>query len=540
MLKILRALNVRQKILVIELISLAIIVLISLYGVSKLREMAFQERQQSVENQVQSVVSLVDYYARLAPRIGEEEAKQRAIEAIKSLRYDNGNYFWVMTANARLVLHPLRPEMTNQDMSQVRDGSGHFHWQQMAQVVQRQGAGFVEYTFVPPNGPIEDKISYVAQANGWNWVIGTGIIVNDINQTVYHNALFYVGFALAGVVITLLFSSIIGKNITDPLALFVTKVQRAAQGDMTVRFNPKGRDEIASLGRSINSMIESTHQALITAKQSAMNAAEMASSIASASEETATSTQSQRMQLEQLATAMNEMNATIRDVAQNAEQTAASTDDVANQALSCNSMMERTEQNIEQLSQEVSQTDQLVEALRNDVAGINEIVDVIQAISEQTNLLALNAAIEAARAGEQGRGFAVVADEVRHLAGRTQQSTHQIQQTIESLIARAGSASQAMKQCHSRVTENVQTATETKQMLKQMVTELTRANDMVTQIATAAEQQDTVAEEMNSNVSHINLSADHISQSAQDLAEQSQHLADSANQLDEQLQRFKV
>ncbi|EEX36736.1 methyl-accepting chemotaxis protein [Vibrio metschnikovii CIP 69.14] len=467
--------------------------------------MAFQERQQSVENQVQSVVSLVDYYARLAPRIGEEEAKQRAIEAIKSLRYDNGNYFWVMTANARLVLHPLRPEMTNQDMSQVRDGAGRFHWQQMAQVVQRQGAGFVEYTFVPPSGPIEDKISYVAQANGWNWVIGTGVIVNDINQTVYHNALFYVGFALAGVVITLLFSSIIGKNITDPLALFVTKVQRAAQGDMTVRFNPKGRDEIASLGRSINSMIESTHQALITAKQSAMNAAEMASSIASASEETATSTQSQRMQLEQLATAMNEMNATIRDVAQNAEQ-----------------------------------TDQLVEALRNDVAGINEIVDVIQAISEQTNLLALNAAIEAARAGEQGRGFAVVADEVRHLAGRTQQSTHQIQQTIESLIARAGSASQAMKQCHSRVTENVQTATETKQMLKQMVTELTRANDMVTQIATAAEQQDTVAEEMNSNVSHINLSADHISQSAQDLAEQSQHLADSANQLDEQLQRFKV
>ncbi|MCG3759346.1 methyl-accepting chemotaxis protein [Vibrio cincinnatiensis] len=540
MLTILRALNVRQKILVIEVISLMIIVLISLYGVNQLKGRAYQERQNSIQHQVESVVSLVNHYAQLSGVMGEEQAKQQAIEAIKALRYDGDNYFWVMMPNAQLVLHPFRPEMTNKDMSQERDGAGRFHWQEMSRTVQRQGSGFVEYTFISPQGQVEDKISYVASTRSWNWIIGTGVIVHDIDQAVYRSALFYVGLALIGGVVTLFFSSIIGKNITKPLALFVSKVKRAAEGDMTVRFNPKGRDEIASLGHSINTMIEHTHQALLTAKQSAMSAAQMASSIASASEETATSTQSQRMQLEQLATAMNEMNATIRDVAQNAEQTAASTDDVANQALDCNGMMENTERNIELLSQEVSQTDQLVDALRHDVEGINDIVDVIQAISEQTNLLALNAAIEAARAGEQGRGFAVVADEVRHLAGRTQQSTQQIQQTIESLIGRADSASQAMKQCHTRVTENVQIANQTQKMLKQMVSELTRANDMVTQIATAAEQQDTVAEEMNSNVIHINLSADQISQSSQDLAEQSQQLAESANQLDEQLQHFKV
>ncbi|MCG3725479.1 cache domain-containing protein [Vibrio cincinnatiensis] len=182
MLTILRALNVRQKILVIEVISLMIIVLISLYGVNQLKGMAYQERQNSIQHQVESVVSLVNHYAQLSGVMGEEQAKQQAIEAIKALRYDGDNYFWVMMPNAQLVLHPFRPEMTNKDMSQERDGAGRFHWQEMSRTVQRQGSGFVEYTFISPQGQVEDKISYVASTRSWNWIIGTGVIVHDIDQ----------------------------------------------------------------------------------------------------------------------------------------------------------------------------------------------------------------------------------------------------------------------------------------------------------------------------------------------------------------------
>lgn len=237
---------------------------------------------------------------------------------------------------------------------------------------------------------------------------------------------------------------------------------------------------------------------------------------------------------------MTEMSTTIADVANNAENTAHTTGVVTTHAEQSGESMSKTAETISHVSQEISAADQLVTELKLGVQEISAVVSVIREVSEQTNLLALNAAIEAARAGEQGRGFAVVADEVRNLASRTQQSTTEVQQTIDQLTERTARTVKAMERSNSKVEQSVTITIETQKQLSLMVEELVKSNDMVAQIAAASEQQGLVANEMTENVTSIHLAANEVMQSSQLLAQESQSMAAAAEILNDQLRYFKV
>ena len=279
---------------------------------------------------------------------------------------------------------------------------------------------------------------------------------------------------------------------------------------------------------------------LKTAHDSAQLSSNMASNIAQASEEAATSVNSQHAQLELLSTAMTEMSATINDVAHNAESTSESTNKVMEHTEQNDHTMELTSQAISDVSRDISMANDLVRELQEGVDEISKVVGVIRDVSEQTNLLALNAAIEAARAGEQGRGFAVVADEVRNLASRTQKSTNEVQHTIDTLIEHAERTFVAMQSSNDNVDSSVNASSQTRAQLNDIVAEMQNANDMVAQIAAASEQQSSVASEMNQNVTSIHLSANEVLQASQSLAEDSQEMANTAEHLSAQLQYFKV
>ncbi|NOH60900.1 methyl-accepting chemotaxis protein [Vibrio sp. RE88] len=534
-------LNVKYKLATIVALAIIFIAMACTYNLIQQRKSSMSEREDKLSAQVEATVSLVQHYYDQRQVLGEEVAKQQALDAIKALRYDESNYFWILNQKMQVVMHPIKPALNGQNAENFKDGAGNFHWREMAAISQTSAQkGFLDYQWKSPQGELKDKISYVQLFPEWGWIIGSGLLVADIQEAFYALALkeAFVASILSAILLAMGYT--ISNNIITPLHRLIDNTHKIADGDLRVRMNMSRKDELGEMSQQIDKMLTKLQGTLRTAHQSAEQSSAMACNIAQASEEAATSVNSQHAQLELLSTAMTEMSATISDVATNAENTAVSTNKVVEHAHRNDQTMQTTSNTIAEVSRNISTAHDLVTDLQTGVNEISNVVGVIRDVSEQTNLLALNAAIEAARAGEQGRGFAVVADEVRNLASRTQNSTNEVQLTIEKLIEQAGRTFSAMQSSNEKVDESVSASNKTREQLDVIVAEMQNANDMVAQIAAASEQQSTVATEMNENVSGIHLAANEVLQASHSLAEDSQLMANTAEQLTDQLKYFKV
>jgi aerotaxis receptor len=245
---------------------------------------------------------------------------------------------------------------------------------------------------------------------------------------------------------------------------------------------------------------------------------------AATAEQTHAGIRRHQSETDQVATAMNEMSATVHDVARNANETAQATRDANTESQHGQEIVRETIAAIERLADEVDKASGVIKKLEKDSENIGSVVDVIRNIAEQTNLLALNAAIEAARAGEQGRGFAVVADEVRTLASRTQQSTQEIQNMIEGLQAAARDAARVMEDGRNKAANGVQQVAKTGESLTSIAAAVDRIAGMSAQIATASEEQSAVAEEINRNILNITRVVDETAEGASNTATASENL----------------
>jgi len=333
-----------------------------------------------------------------------------------------------------------------------------------------------------------------------------------------------------------------GNAVADRVksAALAMKDIAEGEGDLTRRLDEKGRDEVSDLARAFNTFVAKMGGLLTTVNEVSSQITVAAEQMSMAADRSNAATQEQQNETDQVATAINEMVATVQEVSRNAASAATSAHEADDEASKGRTVVAATVSSIQSLASEVEQASGVINQLQVDTDGIGKVLDVIKGIAEQTNLLALNAAIEAARAGEQGRGFAVVADEVRTLASRTQESTEEILGIINSVQGGAKKSVQAMDVGRKQASESVEQAAQAGESLEAIAQTVTSINDMNAQIAAAAEEQTAVAEEVDRNVMNIARIGQQSLENAQQTRDSSEQLNNNAHQLQGLLGQFKL
>ncbi len=331
-------------------------------------------------------------------------------------------------------------------------------------------------------------------------------------------------------------------GISNPIKRTVNAMNDIAEGegDLTMRLDENGKDEIAMLATAFNQFVEKVRKTVSQVAGSTAQLASAAEELDTITRETTEGVLQQQNETEQVATAMNEMTATVQEVARHAGEAAAFAQSANQESVSGKNIVSETTSVINKLASEIEQSANVINDLEADSENIGSVLDVIKGIAEQTNLLALNAAIEAARAGEQGRGFAVVADEVRTLASRTQQSTEEIQNMIERLQRNSRQAVEVMQASKECAGASVEKANEASTSLTAITQAVTNISDMNVQIATAAEEQSSVSEEINRNISNINDVVRQTAEGTGQISDASSELAKLSNDLQQLVSQFKT
>lgn len=345
---------------------------------------------------------------------------------------------------------------------------------------------------------------------------------------------------LIAAIISILLASVIIRHLKASLIQAIDVAKTIASGDLTKEIVVSGNDETAQLLSSLSSMRNTLHTMIGEMNQTSTELAAASSELAVVSEQANQSIHEQQSEVEQIATAMNEMASTVQEVANNATNTSQSAMEADKESNDGKAVVQQTVDAIHQLSSEVDNAANVMSELEQQSVGIGGVLDVIKNIAEQTNLLALNAAIEAARAGEQGRGFAVVADEVRTLASRTQESTKEIETMVESLQSRTQSAVVVMQAGRTLAQESVECAMKAGESLDTITDSVTTINQMNMQIASAAEEQACVAEDMNKNIVSIKNAAEESVAAIDQTSASSEELSRMASSLQESIARFSI
>ncbi|MBH0057038.1 cache domain-containing protein [Pseudoalteromonas sp. SWXJZ94C] len=552
-------LSLKNKLLLLAILPLMLLLislmLSSYYLESKNQQQNFNSFKTKLINDKQVLLGTeVEIATKIVRYQLAQGSEQDAKDALRDLTFGQGGYFFIYDTNGVSVFHALLgDEIEGQNKIGMTDPNGKKIIVGLLDQA-RKGGGAFNYHFQKPNATgLVEKMGYADMIPGTDWMIGTGAYMDDIDVELNKYQATMQGhmndkvttlllIALFWVVLTVICALVAANAMVKPIQGMVQSLDDIAKGDgdLTKRLEIHTQDEIGQLGEAFNMFVSKLHGIIA-------NVVDVTHDVKTASSDINTQTQlieekllNHNHETDLVATAITEMSATSHEVAQNTTQVAVSTQAATQDVARAQECVDISLSEVSKLMGEINIAAKQVDSLSDQSKKINSVLSVIGGIAEQTNLLALNAAIEAARAGEQGRGFAVVADEVRSLASRTQVSTLEISEMLSELHNLVTAAVDAMQASQHSCNRSVESSRAISESLGAVTSSVTSINDMSTQIATAAMEQSSVSEEINRNVFAIQEIVNELTISSKTTSTVSEHLAGRGESLGNLVGQFKI
>ncbi len=479
--------------------------------------------------------------------------KEAAKEILKAMRFESDGYFFAYDSKGVNTLHAINPSLEGKNLYGLKDENGVAVIAGLINASQK-GDGFLNFSWHKPTIDAQaPKLGYAEYLKKWDWVLGTGIYIDDIDQQVTmqrelrtkeleQNTWFAVMISVIGLIITSVLTSVVVSRVIKPLEHVANSLKDVAAGggDLTARLKVESQDEVGEVAAAFNEFMDKLHPLMTDIHRSASTVRNVSEELNDKTIEASDQMQNHCLETDKVVTAVTQMSMTAKEVASNTNATADALEDANGKVTVAQREVEQAIEGITELVAEINITSDAISELSQQTDHITKVLDVIGEIAEQTNLLALNAAIEAARAGEQGRGFAVVADEVRSLASRTQNSTHEIGDMLKQLRSGVSRAVVTMSASQERGVKTAQESALIQQSLSGVHDSIGSIRDMGIQTASAAEEQSAVAEDINQNLVAIQQIVNSITDTLQHAEMISTKLSQSGSEINDLVGNFKI
>ena len=465
---------------------------------------------------------------------------------IQSIKFGDTGYAYIISAapGPKQGVLQMHPTLEGENLLEMKDASGEMVFQKLL----GSDAGTIHYQWKSAeNAAAQDMLASFKHIKGWDWVVAAGSYTSEFTKEsiALRNSLVAASVISAMIMVGLMFLML--RKQLHPLGLIGSTMEALGQGDLTLKVDMSSyrgqgetQNEIQLLSRQIETMVGALRE-LITG---ILNSVELLGSttqrVSHVVDQTRDGVMQQTTETDLVATAINEMAATAQEVANNARSAADETRQADSKTVHGSQVVSNVIESIKELAQESENSTLVISRVEQESNNIGSVLEVIRGIAEQTNLLALNAAIEAARAGEQGRGFAVVADEVRNLAQKTQESTKEINDMIQRLQTSSKEAVTAMESGREKAQNSADKAGEAGETLSDIASSTSAIADVTLQIASAAEEQTAVAEDLNQGVIRIRDISRATAEGADEMGAVTSELQSVADQLQTATERFRV